>query len=159
MRLRVMLIPVLAMVTGCASDRPATTRPAGPRVEIKREIRDLETLHFERGRSVEQAEGQTPLWHARVLDAYVYDDGPDEVRHEVVAKAIPQVVAALETQGKDQEAVLVRIYVVTGGDVNDAWITSVSPVQLRAIAGLPEPQRAAALKRLAWGYTTRRRWP
>ena len=158
MQLRLMLIPVLVMLTGCASNMP-TTRPAGPRVEIRREIRDLENLHFEPGRSIDQAAGQTSLWHARVLDAYVYDVGPDEARHDVVAKAIPQVLAALETHGKDEEAVLVRIYVVTGGDLNDAWITSVSPAQLRAIGRLPEPQRAAALKGLAWGYTTRRRWP
>ena len=158
MGLRLMLIPVLVMLTACASDMPAT-RPAGPRMEIRREIRHLETLHLEQGRSIDQAKGPTPLWRARVLDAYVFDDGPDEVRHEVVAKAIPQVLAALEAHGKDEEAVLVRIYVVTGDDSNDAWITSVSPAQLRAIGRLPEPQRAAALKRLAWGYTTRRRWP
>ena len=158
MRLFLLLIPVLLMMTGCASERPAL-RAAGPRVEIRREFRDLETLRFEPGRDAEQASGQQPLLHARVLDAYVYDNGTDEVRHEVVAKAIPQVVAALDSPGKDEEAVLVRIYVVTGGDPDQAWITSVLPPQIRAIARLPEPERASALRRLAWGYTSRRRMP
>ena len=158
MRSFLLLIPVLLMVTGCASEMPAT-RPAGNRVEIRHEFRDLETLRFEPGRNVEQAAGRAPLLHARVLDAYVYDAGQDEVRHDVVAKAIPQVVAALDDHGPDEEAVLVRIYVVTGGDPDDAWITSVLPPQLRAIARLPEPQRAGAIKRLAWGYTSWRRMP
>ena len=153
-----LLIPVLLIVTGCASEMPAT-RPAGPRVEIRHEIRDLETLHFETGQNVDQALEPKPLLHARVLDAYVYDDGTDEVRHDVLAKAIPQVVAALDTHGPGEEAVLVRIYVVTGGNPHEAWVTSVLPPQLRAIARLPEPQRAGALKRLAWGYTSRRRVP
>lgn len=159
MRSLLLLIPVL-LVMGCAStsETPAT-QPAGLRVEIRHEIRDLETLRFGPAGNTNPTSEQTPQFRARVLDAYVYDAGTDEVRHDMVAKAIPQVVIALDACTKDQEPALVRIYVVTGGDPDEAWITSMSPAQLRALSRLPEPKRAAALQRLAWGYTSRRRMP
>jgi hypothetical protein len=158
MRSSVLLISVLLILAGCAGEMPAT-HEAGPRVEIRHEIRDLETLRFGPAQDADGASEQKPLMHARVLEAYVYDDGPDEVRHDVLAKAIPQIVVALDAYGADAPAALVRIYVVTGGDPDDAWVTSVLPPQFRAISRLSEPQRAAALKRLAWGYTSRRRVP
>ncbi len=159
MRLPLLLIPVLLILTGCTSEMPAT-RPAGSRVEIRREIRDIETLRFEPGRNnTNPTSEREPQFRARVMDAYVYDDGPDEVRPDVVAKAIPQIIVALDAYGEKEPAALVRIYFVTSGDPDDAWITSILPPQLRAISRLPEPQRAGAITRLAWGYMSRRPVP
>ena len=158
--MRLLLLPIAVLLTlpGCTTETP-TTRPAGPRVEIRREVRDIETLRFEPGRNTDATPDREPQFRARVMDAYVYDDGPDEVRADVVAKAIPQIVVALDAYGEKEPAALVRIYFVTSGDPDDAWITSIKPPQLRAMSRLPEPHRTEAVKRLAWGYMSRRPVP
>lgn len=146
------LLTLLVLAAGCATTSPAN--PGVPRVEIRREIRSMETIRLENQNKTEQF-----VKHARVLDAYVYDEGADEVRYDVLAKAIPQIMDGLNAQSADDPPFLVRIYVVTGDDPNEAWVTSLFPPQLRNIGRQAEEDRVGTLRGLPWGYTQRHRVP
>jgi hypothetical protein len=127
--------------------------PAGE-VEMKRTTRRLERLDFGAA-DLRSSDGQ---WlQAVVLDVWVHDPGAEHIRHDVVAQALPKIAAELGAAGDEEAVYMVRLMVVPGSDLHEAWLTELKPRQVRAMAKMEPADRAALLARLPWGYTQRRK--
>lgn len=147
-----LLIGLLLLAAGCQQyQKPAAAQGDVPRIEFKRAVRRIETFRTDQ---MDLSGTKTKVQDALVLDAYIYDPGAQEVRHGLVAKAIPKVMAALGAGS--QEPFVVRLHVVPGDDRECGWNVSLYPRQVRAMMPLSEVERSRALRQLVWGYTERR---
>jgi len=154
MRRVIGLAIALAMAGGCGNSGKPAAPEGEPRVEVRRAVRRMETIRTD---TLDLHGTETKVQQAKVVDVFIYDPGADEVNGELVAKAMPKVVAEMNAGGKTEEPFLVRLYVISDEGSERGWLVSLPPRQLRAMMLLDEPGRARTLQRLPWGVTERRK--